>query len=245
MKRFGIQVAILVLAGCGGRIPPLPDSSGLTPFASGELWGYRRPDGSVAIPPRFQRAAAFSEGLAAVREKKSWWCSYIDATGHARLEGQFERCHPFRDGAALVERFDRELTFFDVAGSPLFSLPPGSVASDFGDGVAPVQRSGEQGFQYVDRAGRVAIGQRFAQARPFSQGRAAATRNGRWGYIDRRGEFVIPPLYVEAGMFREGRAAVQVEGSRWWGYVSADGRWAVEPRPDLTLAAMTMPGGSP
>ena len=186
-----------------------------------------------------------SSGLAAVREKRTGWCTYIDANGRTRLEQQFEQCHLFREGVALVERFGGEIAFIDLAGGNLFTLPAGSVAFDFGDGVAPVRRPGDAGFQYVDRSGRAAISQRFEQARTFVDGRAPAMRNGRWGFIDRRGEFVIPPVYVEAGIFREGRAPVQVEGSRWWGYLLPDGRWAVEPQPNVTLAGLTVPVASP
>jgi hypothetical protein len=73
------------------------------------LFGYIDKAGHLTIKPRFAEAYAFSQGLAAVRNKKSngvygrgdTW-GYIDKTGAYRVEPQFNEAHPFRGGVARV-----------------------------------------------------------------------------------------------------------------------------------------------
>jgi hypothetical protein len=71
-------------------------------------YGYIDRQGKLAIRPRFAEAHAFSEGLAAVRTKKTtvWrmgdtW-GYIDKTGKYRIEPLFNEARPFRGGLARV-----------------------------------------------------------------------------------------------------------------------------------------------
>ena len=53
----------------------------LLPFRdqSREQWGYKRPDGSIAIPPRFLGAGAFLQGQAPVKDADGF--AMIDGTG--------------------------------------------------------------------------------------------------------------------------------------------------------------------
>jgi hypothetical protein len=53
----------------------------LLPFRDSEQgqWGYKRPDGSVAIPPRYLGAGVFREGQAPVKDADCF--AMIDATG--------------------------------------------------------------------------------------------------------------------------------------------------------------------
>ena len=52
----------------------------------------------------------------------------------------------------------------------------------------------------------------------FSEGLAAARKNGLYGYIDTAGQWVIAPQFQEAEPFSEGTAAVCVRNN--WGFVS-------------------------
>jgi hypothetical protein len=71
-------------------------------------YGYVDRAGKLVIRPRFGEAHAFSEGLAAVRTKKTTglrigdtW-GYIDKTGKYRIEPLFNEARPFRGGVARV-----------------------------------------------------------------------------------------------------------------------------------------------
>src|SRR5262249_43249885 len=71
-------------------------------------YGYIDHEGNVVIRPRFGEAKDFSEGLAAVRTKKTTvygrgdtW-GYIDKTGKYQIEAVYNEAHGFRGGVARV-----------------------------------------------------------------------------------------------------------------------------------------------
>lgn len=83
-----------------------PDS---TPelFAVNGLWGYRTPRETV-IPPLYDCAFDFSEGLAAVRLGRSW--HFVDTAGRQIVDASdCESVKPFRNGRARVIRQGRKL----------------------------------------------------------------------------------------------------------------------------------------
>ncbi len=63
-------------------------------------WGYIQPDDTMAIPPHFEDATPFIEGLAAVKVGEKW--GYIDKTGKTVIEPQFQGAWVLRDGLASV-----------------------------------------------------------------------------------------------------------------------------------------------
>ena len=74
-------------------------------FKDGEKWGFRTPDGAVAIPPTFDGAGSFSEGLARVRQ--DWLWGFIDTTGTIIIEPRFEQARHFTNGHAKVKEAGR------------------------------------------------------------------------------------------------------------------------------------------
>ena len=66
---------------------------------------------------------------------------------------------------------------------------------------------------YLDTTGAWAIAPRFAAARPFAGGLAAAREGGLYGYVDPTGGYVVEPQFDYAQDFR-GDYAVVYEGSQ-------------------------------
>jgi hypothetical protein len=64
---------VVVVAMAQGQLRPFRD-------ATEARWGYRRPDGSVAIPPRYLGAGAFRDGRAPVEDDAGF--AIIDEQGH-------------------------------------------------------------------------------------------------------------------------------------------------------------------
>ncbi len=83
-------------------------------------YGYIDHEGKVVISPRFGEAHDFSEGLAAVRIKKTTvygrgdaW-GYIDKTGKYQIEPVFNEAHSFQGGIARVHMGGTLRVFYDA-----------------------------------------------------------------------------------------------------------------------------------
>jgi WG containing repeat len=221
--------------------PTTPESTPqllTTAKSSDGKWGYKDESGSYRIPPQFDTATKFSEGLAAVALHKK--VGYIDATGKMVISPQFVHGEPFHEGLALVyttwginvfgrtEGWDlfRRAGYIDHTGKFVIETRLTANAENFSEGVAAFQPGvatpGNAKWGYLDKTGKWAIKPQFKIATDFSEGLAAVELSTRkessqkqptykWGYIDHSGNFVIPPQFLDAKPFRNGIARV----SRW------------------------------
>lgn len=95
----------------------------------------------------------------------------------------------------------------------------------------PYQSSGLWGYR--DGSGREVIPAVYGVAHAFSDGLAAVRIHGLWQVIDRMGAVVLDcPEYSVVKPFCGGLAAVCDDGGLW-GYITRDGRVAVEPRYEM------------
>jgi hypothetical protein len=222
---------ILITVSCAaqtGQQAEAPTSS--TPAASESLtavksadgkWGYKDESGTYHIPPQFDAAMKFSEGLAAVAVHKK--VGYIDTTGKIVISLQFVHGEPFQEGLALV---------YTTWGMNIFGRT---------EGWDLFRRAG-----YIDHTGKIVIGPRLAEnANSFSGGVAAfqpgvaTPGKAKWGYLDKTGKWAIKPQFEIATDFSEGLAAVEVstgkepghkEPTYKWGYIEHSGNFAIAPQ---------------
>ena len=186
----------------------------------GTRWGYLNREGQVVIPAAYERAAVFSEGLAAVAEGQSpdgdfgrpvfsraLW-GYIDRSGQPVIPCQFERVGAFSEGLAEVQDDSGLWGYIDQTGETVIPCQF-DYASPFSDGVALVTvygRDEDGNFLESDTGWRVI----------------------RYGLIGREGGWVAPPIYDRIGnfeVFSDGWAPfARTEGDKKiFGYLSPDG----------------------
>lgn len=213
------------------------------PFSEGRAWflqsrqfGCVDPDGAVVIPPKYDLADDFSEGLAIVgiglgpRERlgrpaaKPARYGVVDRDGHLVLPLQFDSISGFSDGLARVTTFSTAtFSYIDRSGKVVLSLDSGihdphrfiKHASTFSDGrallwydgSAPTKPSGE----FIDKRGARVGPQAFEDAWPFSEGLAAVVINGKLGYINKDAGLVLPPKFDSGTSFHEGLALVSAD----------------------------------
>jgi hypothetical protein len=67
-----------------------------------DIWKYINPKGDVILQPNVYRAAAFSEGLAAVIPMEGQQWGYMDINGNIVINPQFSRASMFQNGIASV-----------------------------------------------------------------------------------------------------------------------------------------------
>jgi hypothetical protein len=180
---------------------PYVDAKGKVRISPEEKWGFIDTGGAVTIPPQFDSALDFSEGLAGVAfdtdqtaynclhcDRNQHW-GFVDRQGRMIVQAQFRSVRPFSEGLAAVQRDDGK-------------------------------------WGYINTNGDVVISFRFQLARSFHEGLAAAAVDKKAGYIDKSGSFVVQPRFTLLRDFSEGLAAVRVGGKTEHVIVGpAGGRW--------------------
>jgi len=179
-------------------------------LAEGYVW---------VIPPQYDAASDFSEGLAAVKIGEKW--GFIDKMGKIVVSPQYDDVYLFYDGIAAIRVGDWKTGkwgFIDKTGKEV--VPPQyDEIGDFRDGLAAIQVGGKWGF--IDTTGKEVIPPKYDYAYGFSNGLAMVMvgewggydvwdvfTGEKWGFIDTTGEVVVPVEYDKVGAFHEGLACV-------------------------------------
>ena len=218
-----------------------PDNGGLYPISANGKYGYMDRTGKTVIPPQFDAALDFSEGLAVVKVGTKY--GYTNTQGTVVITPQFEGASRFQQGRAAV-KLGKTYGFVDTDGKYI-SSPTFSWAGMFSGNLAPVKTAdGKCGF--VDRSGKLvpALLDKCAAfaLRPwlqspdgttdsgFTEGLAPVASGETWGYIDTAGKWIINPQFEAAGCFGEGLAPVTV--GRRTGYIDRRGKFVINPQYD-------------
>jgi len=163
----------------------------------------------------------------------------VDMYGNLVIPKDFGWVRGFVDGVAVVESivgFDEwpEFGVIDRSGELIVPFGRYREIRSFSEGLASVvtTQNGRSGF--IDTNGNEVIVAEFAEARHFSEGRAAFAMGERWdtwtwGFIDTYGNEIVPAVFGSVLDFSEGLAAVGFgdEENRKWGFIDYDGQWVV------------------
>ena len=163
-------------------------------------------DGSefFAIPPKYDDAYSFSEGLARVMVNPN-----VDKSGELNIHHLID---PRLQGGLWG--------FIDKTGAFVIK-PQFDLAGNFSEGLAPVAIKRKMG--YVDKTGKYAIEPRFDIADAFSEGLARVKIDEKFGYIDKNGAFAIKPVFDSATNFKDKFAIVRYNGK--YNYIDREGRF--------------------
>jgi WG containing repeat len=169
----------------------------LRPAQLEDKWGYIDPSGNFLIPPQFDCAEPFVDGVAIVELKKRF--GYIGTDGHYLINPKYFWVGPFHEGFAWV-----------VTEKPWFPL---GHSNEYG--VAVFAKA-----TFIDKYGReIRLPFYIERFDSFFEG-LAVVRPGKIfggcsekaGYMDTKGEWAVKPQFDEAGDFSEGLAAVNGDG---------------------------------
>ena len=141
--------------------------------------------GTFVIPPGFESARDFSEGVAAVRQQGRW--GFVDKVGAFAIGTRFEQVHSFREGLAGV-KIDGKWGFVNSKGEIVIQ-PQFEGVEQFSQSMALVNRNGQ--LYFVDRSGDVKLGP-FRAAGPFVHGLAPVRTGSKMvRYIDQTGATIF------------------------------------------------------
>ncbi len=205
--------------------------------------GYIDASGKWVLPPIYEGAGTFREGLASVKVGGKW--GFINRSGKLVIKPKYEMTFGFTDGLALVtiknSRGQKRDGFINGKGRMVIPAKYTSAGS-FSEGLAVVKVGGRRyqkdkgRWGYINRKGQLVIKPTFISASGFSEGLAPVTLNGRtWGFIDKSGKMVIKPVYGAGGFwkspgsFSEGMSAVNLRG-KLYGYIDKSGKTVIPAR---------------
>ncbi len=181
--------------------------------------GFIDASGEFKIPPTFDQALPFSEGLAAVAVGNKW--GFIGTGGEFVIEPKFDAAFYFGEGVGMVES-KGDLELVNRAGDVVArGLGPGAFVAE---GRVLAVRAGKYG--YLDLRGNIAVPFVYDSGDYFSGGLAAVHKGDRFGYINRAGKLVLPFEFDSAGPFLgPGLAAVRKKDLT--GFIDRSGRLAI------------------
>lgn len=165
--------------------------------------GFIDKTGKVIVPPQYEDALGFYEGLGHVKIGDRW--GYIDTSGNFAIKPQFINYGVFSEGLAAAMIETNKWGYINKNGQWVIK-PQFDSACDFSEGFACVLLNNK--WIFINRSGEIAINKEFQHCSWFSEGLAAIDIGGKYGYIDKSGLLVIPPLYRTAHNFKEGLASV-------------------------------------
>lgn len=220
---------LLVLAlwvGCTSAPSPSTEPPALFVIQQAGAFGFIDDRGQVVIPPQYEQAANFYDGLALVQRDGLF--GYINPAGEEVIPPQFEDAWHFSEGLAPVFAEGR-WGFINRTGrmvvEPQYDVVPRAIVSASADSTGPSLVRVPEGFQFVAEGDTLT--QVFDQAWLFKEGLARVRSSGRWGYIDASGTLVIPPQFIQAWDFERGLALVETDAGR--GYINRQGQFVWGP----------------
>lgn len=164
-------------------IAPIPNSASTDPFHEGlaavavftqsngkfeQKTGFIDTTGKFVIPPIFDYAGYFSDGMAMAVAENGKKNGYIDRTGKWMITMQDADLYPFQNGfAQYYDRKSKTTGLIDKKGKKLL-FPNASNLSNFAEGLIRFQRNSLYG--YMDVNGKTMIEPQFKYASTFEGG---------------------------------------------------------------------------
>jgi hypothetical protein len=144
-----------------------------------DKFGYVDTTGSIVIPPTFEEAENFSEGLAIASKDEKY--GYIDKNGNWAVQPVYDECEPFHDGVAIV-RANKKSLVIDRTGVVISD--DFDEINDFNEGLAVVKKNGTYGA--VNRLGNTIIPIECEKLGDFKEGHAWFQKDGKYGILDKQ-----------------------------------------------------------
>jgi hypothetical protein len=170
-------------------------------------YGFIDHSGKMVIPPAYDKALAFSDGLSVVYVGMQ--CGFIDTAGKLVAQPQFDDCMPFAEGMAAVKS-GNQWGYIDQSGT-IAIKPQFENTITFREGMAFVEAGKVSGV--IDKTGKMLF-QVNGSGGWFSEHRAAVREHGiesKMFYVDSTGQRAFPSTFESGGDFSEGLASVTNE----------------------------------
>ena len=182
-------------------------SMNLLPYKLNNMFGYMDDTGLPVIPPSFEFAGIFSNGLAVVSKDNVY--GFIDKNKDLVIDYLFEDASDFDQGRAVVE-VDGLLGLIDRSGKYIVE-PAYDDIGPLSNGLLYALKDDKYG--YFDKYGYNRIPFKFDEAFSFSNGLAKVIHNGHTQLIDTDGGVVLNVKNADIRMFNDSLYIYEVRDS--------------------------------
>lgn len=202
---------------------PAPDASEEEPSQPEPVlrYGFIDTQGDFVLPPLYQDAQPFSQGLAAVTLDGETW-GFINEEGEMVIQPLYHSVEPFSQGYSAVS-IEENFGLLDLQGDLVLPLVYEGLSTP-GDGLFPSKKGDLSG--YIDLEGDLIVAYRYSEAGNFYQELAQVEKDGLWGYLDKEGRLLAPLSYQKTSDFSQGLAWVQQEGRLF--YINTSGQIQID-----------------
>ena len=198
--------------------------------------GYINTKNEWVIPPTYQYAFAFQQGVARVKKGRNYM--YINLKGEPVIQDfdnyviqNFDNyvIEPSDNTYIVGVRKECKYMVYDLNGN-LLDTYDGFINNWSGNAIFGVKKGGKWG--YIDGYGKVIVPFEYEEVNNFSEGLASVRKDGKWGYINPKNEIVIPIEFTnkEVGFFKNGGAEYYTD--RGAGLINLKGEIIAEPKYD-------------
>ncbi len=206
-----------------------PARGQLTRFEKNHKYGFKNDVGETVIPPKYDDARDFSEGLAAVKMGGRW--GYIDARGKLIVPITLYRASPFSEGLALVSDLPEALAIMSAV--PKGSPPMFDGAHRYIDTKGKTVITRDPAASFLSPDGQPTLCGRFREGvAPVHYDRSRQNKDWLTRFIDKRGQVVFE-VTGYAYEFSEGLARISISNPRGgrrrrYGFVDHKGEIVIE-----------------
>ena len=198
--------------------------------------GYINTKNEWVIPPTYQYAFDFQQGVAIVKKGRNYM--YINLKGEPVIQDfdnyviqNFDNyvIEPSDNTYIVGVRKECKYIVYDLNGN-LLDTYDGFINNWSGNAIFGVKKGGKWG--YIDGYGKVIVPFEYEEVNNFSEGLASVRKDGKWGYINPKNEIVIPIEFTnkEVGSFKNGGAEYYTD--RGAGLINLKGEIIAEPKYD-------------
>ncbi len=186
-------------------------------------WGFINKNGDFVIPPNYNYAYHFSEGLARVLGPNDKW-GYIDTSDNLIIQFKYSLGSDFSNGFATVKNDAYLEGCIDKTGKEFLPLIYKDVNIASNGMIIVENKYGKYGI--LDYNGIQKVPFIYNYISDESEGLCAVEQGDKWGCINKEGNVVIDFLYDYVGPFSEGLCAVKKGGK--WGYIDKNGKVVID-----------------
>jgi len=170
------------------------------------MWGFVDGDGKEIIPPKYDYASDFKNGISDV--VLSALHGIVNDKGKELVSPRYNFTFYFIDGMARVQ-LNNKVGYIDSTGKEVIPLKYDG-ADHFYEGMAIVRIKDKYGF--VNKKGEEVVPLQYDFCNDFKEGLGRVKLNGKWGFIDKTGKVVVAIQYDEVQVFSGGMASVELNG---------------------------------